>query len=261
MRHSATTADEPHMIVRSLSVNYARGAAEPRHRHPWPQLLYAEHGTLRAEIDTALWLVPPRRAIWIPRDCPHRLTMLGEVHLRTLYLMPDSNVVPSASCVTEVSGLLHELILRICTLGWLDARSPEDLLLANLLGIESGRSQTHPHLLTLPSDPRALKLAHALLNADPDAPPLEVAMAAEGLSRRTAERIFSAETGLSPARWYRLARLSRAVECLANGGSVEAAAELAGYASRSAFSEVFNAAFGVSPAAFRRGSGAVVSGL
>jgi AraC-like DNA-binding protein len=251
MRQAATLADEPFMVVRSLSLDFERGSEQAPHAHPWSQLLYAGKGTLRAMIGDGVWLVPPRRAVWIPPDCRHQLAMLGPVHLRTLYFREHLFQGEPGVRVIDVDGLLHELVLRVCTLSWLDERVPHQRLLMQLLAAELAQAPSHAVFLTMPVDRRALSLARAMLATGGEAMDLDAAIEASGMSRRTAERLFAKETGSSPARWYRLARLARALEHLMAGGRVVDAAVIAGYQSLSAFGDVYFQTFGVSPGAQR----------
>lgn len=245
----AHTDDEPHLAVRTLSLDLARGAVLPPHRHPWPQLLYASSGTLRATLDGEIWLVPPRRALVLPPACPHRLDALGEVRLRTLYLRPDATTERQRVRVIEVSALLHELVLRACARQWLDARDRAEGLMAELLVLELHQAEGSDVHLRLPTDRRALALAQGML--DGSVVQLAPGLHAAGLSRRTAERLFAEQTGQSPARWLRLARLAQALERLMAGASIETAALAAGYTSRSAFSDQCLQVFGATPGALR----------
>src|SRR4029453_3611100 len=68
---------------------------------------------------------------------------------------------------------------------------------------------------------------------------------AVGLGRRTFERRFLAETGMSPARWRHQARLLGAGEGRARGQPVKSVAADSGYASPSAFVAAFRKQFGV----------------
>lgn len=68
-------------------------------------------------------------------------------------------------------------------------------------------------------------------------------------------RAFADATGISPARYLRLRRLTRAVGLLEDGDtSIVEVALGAGYASQEAFTRAFAATFGVTPAAARRGA-------
>ncbi|MDZ7685392.1 MAG: helix-turn-helix transcriptional regulator [Gammaproteobacteria bacterium] len=105
--------------------------------------------------------------------------------------------------------------------------------------------------LQMPVDARARRLAERLarvrLNDSISLPGIDRLCREVGLSRRTAERLFIAQTGLTPARWRRQARLNDSVVNIAGGMDIGEAALLAGYRSRSAFYGAFNRTFGFAP--------------
>lgn len=252
MRHKFSRADEPHFLIRSLAVDYEAGGHEDMHAHPWPQFLYAQSGAVRAVIAGRHWTLPTRRGLWISAHTPHRLHMSSRLQLRTLYLRPGAGDPARESCVVPVSGLLHEAILRVCDRGVLDDRREYDRGLATVVRSEiAGRD---PDCLALPHprDPRAQSLADAFFDKDCVFVPLEALCQRAGLSRRTAERLFQSQCGLSPAQWRRLACLSQGLVNIAGGFTLDQAATAAGYHSRSAFSEAFSQAFGFPPAAAKR---------
>ena len=74
-----------------------------------------------------------------------------------------------------------------------------------------------------------------------------------GLSPRTLERRFLAETGMSLGRWRRRGSLLAAIERLAAGASVKQAGAAAGYAAPSAFVAAFKAEFGETPGRYFAG--------
>ena len=67
------------------------------------------------------------------------------------------------------------------------------------------------------------------------------------MSKRTAERLFLRETGMTFSRWRQQARLLTALTRLAAGQSVKRASFEAGYSTQSAFTNVFKQAFGTTP--------------
>jgi AraC-like DNA-binding protein len=71
----------------------------------------------------------------------------------------------------------------------------------------------------MPTDPRALAVARGLL-ASPDGEDAAKAFAAAGARRRTLERRFAAETGMTLGAWRREARLLHALRLLAVGEPV-----------------------------------------
>jgi len=237
--------------MRSLSVNYDSGASHSSHIHEWGQLLYAESGAIRTEIDNSYWLVPTRRAMWIPALLPHANRMLGYVRLRTIYVSPDIAPRLNRLHVVNVSGLLHEAILRICELHALDARVSHEMRLADLVMDELDGSTPAIIQLPKPTDSRALQLVNLFVDEERAGSTLPALFEQAGLSRRTAERLFYNETGLSPARWRRFFLLSRAIELLDQGMTIDEVAECTGYKSRSACSQAFKQLLGATPGAKR----------
>ena len=228
--------DAPRPIA-ALARSYADGDRTTVHRHARGQLLHAVSGIMRIETANAAWLVPPARALWMPPSLPHRVTMRSHVEMRTLFIDAQAGAaLPRSPTLVEVSGLLRELILTVLEEPAAYDEAGRGGLVARLILIELARIKDRPLDLPMPRDPRALRVARALL--DRPALPLDLDQWAErsGASRRTLARLFRHETGLSFAEWR--ARL-RAVEGLARlsaGASVSASANAVGYESPSAFS-------------------------
>jgi AraC-like DNA-binding protein len=195
-----------------------------------------------------LWFVPPTRAIWVPRGTIHRITMRGEVRLRTLYLEAGlARRVARGLGVVEVAPLLAELILHIVAIGMLDPKIAPQRRLAAVLADLIAASAAIDLMLPMPSDPRAARLAEHLRLHPADRTHLaELAMRA-GASLRTLQRRFAAETGMSIEAWRQKARLVRASAELAAGSSVTEAGLGCGYDSLSAFIVAFRRQFGRTP--------------
>lgn len=234
-------------MIRSLAIDYAAGGHEDMHAHPWPQFLYAQSGAVRAAIAGRFWTLPTRRGLWIPAHTPHRLSMSSRLELRTLYLRPGLENDHQGPCVVSVSGLLHEAILRVCAQGVLDNRVETDRSLATIIRGEFSFREPGRFVLLQPKDARAQRLADFFFDSAHVGVPLDTLCERAGLSRRTAERVFQHECGLSPAQWRRFAALSLGLVSIAGGSTIDEAAVAAGYQSRSAFSEAFSLAFGFPP--------------
>ena len=69
------------------------------------------------------------------------------------------------------------------------------------------------------------------------------------IARRTLERRFREETGMSFGMWRQKARLLDSIRLLAEGKSVTDAALESGYSSMSAFIAAFKGTFGCTPGA------------
>ncbi len=233
--------------MRTLSVDYDSGCTESIHTHAWPQLVYARGGAIRAEVDDQFWVIPPRRALLVPAQTPHNLKMLGRVMLRTLYCSPNSPIGGLQTRVIDICGLLHEAILRCCELMCLDDRNDSDSRLAALITEEVMVAKSMIISLVIPKDERARRIADRFFDIETAHRALGSLLSDIGVSRRTAERLFQAETGLSPARWRRNALLSLALEYLAKGHSIEQVAQYVGYHSQPAFTQAFKRVLGFSP--------------
>ena len=197
------------------------------------------------------WVVPTHRAVWIPAAIPHSIAMSGQVSMRTLYLTPRlGKALPDSCCVVSVSLLLRELILHglvfflflLCVLRDLDL---VDMIMDQLRAIETVALQ-----LPNPSDPRALRLATMLITHPGDRRPLSRICRGAGASKRTVERLFQAEIGMSLGRWRQQLRLMHAMRHLAEGAKVTHAALEAGYSTPSAFISAFKKALGTTPTAY-----------
>jgi AraC-like DNA-binding protein len=246
-RAALTLADEPHLIFRSLAVNYSAGGRGGLHSHPWPQFMYASKGAIRAEVDNKSWIIPPRRGLCIPANAPHRLDRSANLQLRTLYVRPELVPARVKPLAVNVSGLLHEAIMRVCEQNYLDGREATDRHLGAIILNEMEQAPSPAITLTFPRDARARKLASLFLEPDTVEAPLETLCTEAGLSRRTAERAFERETGVAPGQWRRFAALSQSLVNIAGGMKIEHAALAAGYQSRSAFSDAFAKVFGFPP--------------
>src|SRR6185503_17371695 len=98
-----------------------------------------------------------------------------------------------------------------------------------------------------PQSNRARRVASHLQQAPDDTASVAALARRAGASRRTIERLFARETGMTMAEWRRRLRMLHAVRLLAEGQPVTAAALAVGYASVSAFIAVFKREFGATP--------------
>src|SRR6476659_7549760 len=99
--------------VTTLTRDYPAGHAIPLHFHDRDQLAYPSRGVMTVRTRDGTWVVPPQRAVWIPAEIPHTITMSGLVEMRTIYLKPRlAKGLPRDCCVINVSTLLKELMLH-----------------------------------------------------------------------------------------------------------------------------------------------------
>jgi len=106
-----------------------------------------------------------------------------------------------------------------------------------------------PLQLPLPKDARAARFAALADSADSDVP-VSTLLNQCGASRRTMERLFHDETGMSLGQWLRRRKLLRALRLLADRRSVKQVALALGYANPSAFIAMFRRELGQTPARY-----------
>lgn len=193
-------------------------------------------------------MVPPRRAVWIPARTAHSIVMSGPVSMRTLYLRAGlTRKLPRNCCVVNVSALLRELILHACQFPTLYRRLKQQAHLIDLIVDQLSTVRAIPLQLTLPADPRALRLAAILQRDLGESHSLAALCRRAGASKRTMERVFERETNLSLGKWRQQLRLMRSLQLLAAGEKITSAAVDAGYSSPSAFIAMFRKALGTTP--------------
>src|SRR3979490_232422 len=101
--------------IASVSADLPHGHVIPEPSHAEDQLLFASKGVMTLRTKQGVWVVPPLRAVWIPADTPHSVSMSGPVSMRTLYFLPRlCRKFPGKCLVMNVSSLLRELILHAC---------------------------------------------------------------------------------------------------------------------------------------------------
>jgi AraC-like DNA-binding protein len=182
--------------------------------------------------------------------------MSGWVAMRTLYFPPELIAkLPRRCCVIAVQPLLRELILHAIALGALRARDAAhrrfvDFLLDQLRELPAVALE-----LPMPRDARAQRVAHRLRENPAETASLAELARAAGVSRRTLERLFPEETGLSLGRWRQQVRLLHAMRLLARGEPVTTTALEVGYESPSAFIAAFSAVLGTTPGRYYRQPG------
>jgi AraC-like DNA-binding protein len=252
VRHTLTAEQEPFLAVRSLSTNYSSGFQIAPHQHQWHQLLYATSGAMTVSTNCASWMIPTARAVFIPACTAHAIRMWGTVQMRTLYLSPALTNFEKPECrVIDVAPLLRELILRAVERMGLDSRTPHDSRMIGLLEDEVNRAiaaaADSPLVLPMPQDERALALAHAVLKQPLRNENVDELAKQHGVARRTLERRYREETGMSFGVWRQKARLLDSIRLLAEGASVTDTALDCGYSSVSAFIAAFKGTFGYTP--------------
>lgn len=241
--------------VSLIALSYIQGVRLDPHRHREAQLIYAARGTMQITTPNGRWLVPPDRAVWVPRDMTHDIDMLADAEMRTLYFdqewldREDSREGLQRAFAVQVSPLLLQAILAL-----FDA--DDDPVRAGLL-VRLTLRELRPvdeslNLVPLPKDLRCRRAAELVLRNPGHAHEIAALADEVGTSARTLSRLFAEETRLSFKAWCQRARIAAAVERLSNDRdlSVTQLASDLGYGSVPAFSHAFRRVTGKSPTEF-----------
>jgi AraC-like DNA-binding protein len=226
------------------------------HTHPWPQLTFSTRGVIRLSTEDGSYIVPPSRALWVPADMAHSITLIEDAELRTVYLHSWLGPGWEKCEVLEISPLLRALMLALDTTP--DGLPPADphaaqreRWIAPLLVDELERATQIRIDVPLPADKRLRQLCETLLRNPAGRATLAERAEAIGASERTVARLFRDQLGMSWQQWRQQAVLAHALPLLARGMAVSQVASASGYATDSAFCAMFKAATGQSPTAFQ----------
>jgi AraC-like DNA-binding protein len=237
-------------LVRSYAITHPPGRVTLPTQPGWDRLVFAAGGVFTAVTESTAWTVPTHRLLCVPDGVAVALDTTGRVAIRCLYVVEELGLVGDSLRVVGLSPLARELLLHAIRSSPMCMDAPAEAAAITLLGDLLDREESSPLHLPLPVDPAAHYLA-ASIRADPSTP-LPRLLGAVAASRRTIERRFMAETGMSLGRWQRRARILAGVELLADGADVTLTAVTVGYATPSAFVEAFRAELGSPPRAFLR---------
>ncbi len=242
-----------HSQITTLTHDYPAGHVIPLHFHDRDQLVFASRGVMTVRTSLGAWVVPTQRAVWIPAAVPHTITMSGAVAMRTLYSKPRlARALPRDCCVVNISPLLKELILRACDFAALRKTIPAQRHLIEVIVDQLEAIPTVPLQLPNPRDRRAQRVAEVLLADPSDRRPLKQICKLVGASKRTIERLFQDEVGMTCGKWRQQLRLMQAMRLLAEGAKVTHAALESGYSTPSAFISMFRKTLGTTPTMYFR---------
>jgi len=245
MSISRQRSPERRPAVRGYAVTHPAGSAVLPIEPGWDQLLYAASGVMTISTPGGSWVIPSHRALWIPDGARATVHNRGRVAVRTLYISSSLRSLPAQTRAVNVPPLVRELLLHAVRSCPLDVDRPADAALLTVLIDQLRVLPDAPLQLPRPRDERAADLAAAVI----DDPALDLTVLATrvGASRRTLERVFTTETGMTLGAWRRRARVLRALELLAAGTTVTATAAAVGYATPSSFVASFKQELGLSP--------------
>ncbi|WP_437678615.1 AraC family transcriptional regulator [Sorangium sp. So ce131] len=241
--------------VNAIGLSMASGGLESEpHAHRESQLVYLVRGELICEASSALWIVPPQSALWIPASVMHRIRARAPLEGCSVFVEPGAAPnLPQDCCAVSVTPLFRELLLRLATRPALyDLEGPDARLVSVLLD-ELTTVSIEKHRLPMPTDPRLRRLVDAM-TADPANRATTKTWAQRiGVGERTLNRLLVEETGLSLGRWRQQLHIILAIQKLSRGATVQNVALDLGYESASSFVTMFRKALGTPPARYMAG--------
>lgn len=254
----APTAEDP--LRAKLRHLRADTQVEP-HSHPWAQVAFSATGVIRMTAGHGTYIVPPSRALWIPANVEHRVSVVEDAELRTLYIHqaegcfgPGPGIADQApwrDCrVLEVSSLLRELVPHLLVEPGPRTATERERSLTSLVLDELRRARTVPLGVDLPRDKRLRALCEAVLDAPTRHATLEAWARDTGASPRTVARLFRAELGTTFGQWRQQVLLAKAVSLAGRRMPMSRIAAELGYASPSAFSAMVRRSVGAPPSRF-----------
>ncbi len=226
------------------------GTGVDAHRHDEHQIVYAGRGVLAVTTDAGTWIAPATRAIWIPAGTVHEHRAHGDTDLHLVGLpVRDNPLRLRRPAVLGVGPLLRELIIAYTRQP--ERRTAERRRLRAVLLDQLSHSAEQPVHVPAAKDPRLVAVCAVLRDNPADTRTLAQLGAAAGVSDRTLTRLCRAELGMTFPQWRTQLRLHHALRLLAEDVPVTAVAHQCGWASSSAFIDVFRRAFGHTPGAYR----------
>jgi AraC-like DNA-binding protein len=240
----------PGVSVSTFGRDYPRGFRVAPHAHRCDQLMYASEGVMHVTASRRVWMIPPRFGLWIPARTVHHIDMPDRVSMRTLYLRPHLVDRWTACSVLHVRPFFRQLIVEIVATGGLQARRSLHRAYREILVTELASASPVPTGVSLPEDARASAVARAVLDGGQFTSPLASLCRSAGVSVRTIQRVFRKELGVDFETWRRQVRLMKAIERMAGGESVKAAAFHVGYREPSTLVALFHRIFGMPPRAW-----------
>lgn len=197
----------------------ADGYVSQLHHHPRHQLLYSVAGLMMTNTADVTWAVPSGYGLFVPAGINHTTKMVGEVHLKTLYIKPDSmNGDDHETChVVNISDLLISLIARLCQEEAGNQESDRAFHLRRLILLELEDAPVAPLALKLPTNPHLRRVCDKLTANPSNTWSIDQWALEAGKSRRSFTRLFRSQTGVTFGQWGQRLRYQLALTKMAQG--------------------------------------------
>lgn len=220
------------------------------HTHRRHELLWGFSGLRTAETAGVSWTLPPNAGLWIPAGTPHAGFAGASASHHFTFVNAEAVTSPwPLPTLVSMPPALREILLHLqdTPAGRPERPHLETAAMAMLRPLVGSEIP-----LPTPTEPRARAVAVAI-TANPSDPRTAAQWSHTlGISGRTLDRVFSAETGMTFAQWRAQARIRAAVALLTDGHTSTATAQRVGYQTPSAFVRAFRQATGATPQGYVR---------
>ncbi|MFI2641886.1 helix-turn-helix domain-containing protein [Streptomyces sp. NPDC018610] len=223
-----------------------------RHRHDDHQLIYVSSGVLAIRTEHGSWIAPNDRALWIPAHTWHEHRFYGRSRFHTIGFPARGRPLfdSRTPAVIAVDALVRELLIALTspTLTPAETRHIDAVLRDRLR-----RVAEQPITLPAPQDRRLTDACH-LVEADLSRPCSLAELARRvHTGERTLSRLFRDEFSMTYPQWRTRTRVFAAMVMLAEGATVTDTAHACGWATTSAFVDIFARTTNTTPGAYRAG--------
>lgn len=228
----------------------------PRHAHRSLVLGMVDSGVRRIELPQDVFDVQAGELFVIPAQRGHRCSGGGDQphSYRVLCLPPDIAPVleslPSPQVDAPGSTLLFDRYFALLPPAPETLPEREQLVSELLLGIVARCPGGQPAPPSREPHPGVQRAMHAIAGTPWAELSLDALAAMACLSKFHFQRLFVAQTGLSPADYQLQCRISRALDLIASGMPLAEAGLACGFADQSHFTRAFRRAVGVPPGRF-----------
>lgn len=249
MKQTSEAVIDPDRVIRPTFVlaSELRPGTGQTHQHARSQLIYADAGVMVVASNKGRWVVTPRSGVWVPGGVNHQVIRKTPIHLSTLYMPSPTEHKAPACRVISISPLLKALLLKAGLYPMNERETAEQSRLLVVLKDEVASAPTHKLSIPIPGDKRAKYITDRLINDPANMDSLSDWSKRAGASRRTLERAFQYECGMSFIEWRQQMRLLHAIELLSMKQSVTQVALSVGYSDVSFFIHIFKRYLGITP--------------
>src|SRR5262249_43320006 len=149
---------------------------------------------LSCQVESGLWIVPPRSAVWIPGGALHAITATGSLEGYSAFVAPGADArLPPRCCTVAVTPLLRELLFRAASLPLFYEEGGANSRMIAVLLDEIAAAEVENLHLPMPTDARLRILVNHMISAPSERGTLDGWAKRVGLGKRTLVRLISRE--------------------------------------------------------------------